>query len=462
MSAGANDMDTRNQNVKKPPTGPRAAALLLIAFGLAFAAVFAAPQPASAPAADVLTLSGAIGPAAADYVKSGLEQAVQRHARVVILKLDTPGGLSSSMRDIIKAILASPVPVIGYVAPNGARAASAGTYILYATHVAAMAPATNLGAATPVPLMGGGDSGNKPSQPTAEQRKVMNDAVAYIRALAEKRGRNADWAEKAVRKAASLTAEAALDKHVIDLIAPSVAALLRAADGRRVAVDGSSVTLRTDNLVVHEIEPDWRNKLLAVLTNPTLAYLLFLGGILGLGIEATHPGIVFPGVVGGICLLFALFAFQILPINYAGIGLILLGIGLMIAEAFVASFGSLGVGGVASFVIGSILLMDTNAPGFTIRLSVIAGVSAAISICLLLLIIFAVRAHRRAVVSGGEEMVGAIARAAGAFSGNGMVRVHGELWQARAPGAVRDGQKLKVVHMQGLTLDVEPVDEKEQ
>ncbi|HET7306233.1 MAG TPA: nodulation protein NfeD [Gammaproteobacteria bacterium] len=428
--------------------------LSLLAFCM-IAAAFAASPPVGGEAA-VVTIDGPIGPATSDYVDSALNQAAAQHARVVILKLDTPGGLATAMRDIIQHILASPVPVVGYVAPEGARAASAGTYILYATDVAAMAPTTNLGAATPVPLMG---SEKAPSKNlTAEQRKVLNDSIAYIRALAQKRGRNADWAEKAVREAASLPAEAALKKHVIDLIAPSAGALLDRIDGRRVTTDGRTVVLHTRGLAIRPIEPNWRIKFLSVITNPTLAYLLFLGGILGVIIEATHPGLVFPGVVGTICLLIGLFAFQILPINYAGLALIVLGIGLMVAEAFVTSFGSLGIGGVAAFVIGSVLLMNTHAPGFTIQLSVIIGVAAAVSICLLLLITFAVRAHRRKVVTGAEEMIGAIALPVKAFTGTGQVRVHGEIWRARSTGRVDTGQQVKVVAMHGLTLDVEPVE----
>lgn len=434
----------------------RFVAFVLIALSIAAIACGAARLDG---AAAVITIDGPIGPATSDYVTAALDEAAAQHARVVVLKLDTPGGLATAMRDIIKAILASPVPVVGYVAPSGARAASAGTYILYATQIAAMAPTTNLGAATPVSLLGGEKTSSKLS---AEQRKILNDSIAYIRALATRRGRNADWAEKAVREAASLPAEAALKKHVVDLIAPSVSVLLDRIDGRAVPVNGGTVTLHTRGLAIHAIQPDWRTRFLSVLTNPTLAYLLFLGGILGIGIEATHPGLIFPGVVGGICLLFALFAFQVLPVNYAGLALMLLGIGLLVAEAFVTSFGSLGVGGVVAFVIGSILLMNTHAPGFTVRLSVIAGVGATISICLLLLITFAVRAHRRAVVTGESEMIGLIARPMSAFTGIGQVRVHGEIWRARAPGRVKMGQTLKVVGIKGLTLDVEPVDEEKE
>jgi membrane-bound serine protease (ClpP class) len=424
---------------------------------------FASTPPAGGVAA-VITIDGPIGPATSEYVDSALDTAASRHARVVVLKLDTPGGLSTAMRDIIQHILASPVPVVGYVAPSGARAASAGTYILYATAIAAMAPTTNLGAATPVPLMGheSAPGHSQKHKLSAEQQKILNDSIAYIRELANKHGRNADWAEKAVREAASLPARAALKKNVVNLIAPSTEALLTKIDGRRVSANNHSIVLHTRSLTLTPINPDWRTKFLSVVTNPTLAYLLFLAGILGIVIEATHPGLIFPGVVGGICLLIGLFAFQILPVNYAGVALIVLGIGLMVAEAFVASFGALGIGGIIAFVVGSILLMNTHAPGFAISFYVIGGVSAAVGICLALLIIFAVRAHRRRVVSGAEEMIGLIALPVAPFSGTGQVRVHGEIWRAHVKGRVRKGQPLKIVHMQGLTLDVEPVDREGQ
>jgi membrane-bound serine protease (ClpP class) len=439
---------------------------LIIAALLIFSTVgpaFASAKPAGGAAA-VITINGPIGPATSDYVDNALDKAASAHAHVVILKLDTPGGLATAMRDIIQHILASPVPVVGYVAPSGARAASAGTYILYATSIAAMAPTTNVGAATPVPLMGHesapGTSGkSRKHKLSAEQQKILKDSIAYIRGLAHRHGRNADWAEKAVRKAASLPARAALKKNVVNLIAPSTEALLANIDGRHVRVNGHSIVLHTVGLALTPLNPNWRTKFLAVVTNPTLAYLLFLAGILGIVIEATHPGLIFPGVVGGICLLFGLFAFQVLPVNYAGIALIVLGIGLMVAEAFVASFGTLGIGGVIAFVIGSVLLMNTHAPGFTIALSVIVGVSAAISISLLLLITFAIRAHRRAVVTGEAEMIGMTAKPMAGFTGIGQVRVRGEIWRARASRRVGKDQMLKVVGIKGLTLDVEPIDE---
>lgn len=371
-------------------------ALMLLLAILSAAQLYAQDQAETAPIVKAgrviqLQLDGAIGPASSDYIERSLDSAAAAgDVQLILIRIDTPGGLDSSMRQIIKKIIASPVPVASYVAPSGARAASAGTYILYASHIAAMAPATNLGAATPVQLIGPealGKDKSRPDQDNAapEKRdraeasenpmahKVLNDAVAYIRGLANMRGRNADWAEKAVREAASLPAEEALQLGVIDLIARDRADLLRQLDGRRVNVLGREITLHTTGAVVQDIAPDWRSELLAVITNPNIAYVLLLIGIYGLIFEFTNPGAVVPGVIGGICLLLAMFALQILPINYAGMALILLGIALMIAETFVPSVGILGFGGVAAFVIGSVILMDTDAPGFGINLGLVGG-----------------------------------------------------------------------------------------
>ncbi|HKJ76837.1 MAG TPA: nodulation protein NfeD, partial [Gammaproteobacteria bacterium] len=343
-----------------------------------------------------LEIDGPIGPATSDYVVRSLEEAANRNAAAVILRMDTPGGLSSSMREIIQAILASPVPVLGYVAPEGARAASAGTYILYACHVAAMAPATNLGAATPVsiaPAGGGPDTPGSEGEkgPDAKTQKAVNDAVAYIRGLAKRRDRNAEWAEKAVREAASLDAEAAVKENVADLIAKDVPDLLAQADGRQVEVGGETRTLATKDLMVERLEPDWRSRLLSVITNPNVAYILMLIGIYGLIFEFSNPGMIVPGVVGAICLMLALFAFQVLPVSYAGVGLILLGIALMVAEAFAPSFGILGIGGVVAFVIGSIILMDTDVPGFGVSLWAIGATGAVAAGLLWLLVKFSVK-----------------------------------------------------------------------
>ncbi|HLI18775.1 MAG TPA: nodulation protein NfeD [Rhodanobacteraceae bacterium] len=432
------------------------------------AAVFAAaPQaPMAHPVAVVLRVDDAISPASADYVVHGIARADSMHADAIVLELDTPGGLSSSMRDIIKAILASPVPVIGYVAPSGARAASAGTYIMYACNIAAMAPATNIGAATPVSLTGGGStpspspsSGKPASAPTesTEMRKVTNDSVAYIRALAERRGRNADWAEQAVRQAVSVSDTEALKLHVIDLVAPDVPALLADVDGRSVETPAGTRVLHTRGASIETITPGIRSQFLGVIANPSVAYILLLIGIGGLVIEGMHPGGVFPGVVGAICLLLALYAFQLLPVNFAGLGLILLGVILIVSEAFVPAYGVLGTGGVVSFVIGSVILMHTGVPGFGIAFPVVIGVAIAAAGILAGIVWMAMRSHRRPVVSGREEMVGAVAQVVADFEGRGMVHVHGERWQARSDVPLKRGQGVTVTGMHGLILDVEPV-----
>jgi membrane-bound serine protease (ClpP class) len=470
-----------------------AAALLVTGLGLWIAA------PGQQPDENVVLLlqvQDAIGPATSDFIRKGLDHARDREAQLVVLEMDTPGGLDSAMREIIQAILASPVPVATYVSPEGARAASAGTYILYASHIAAMAPATNLGAATPVAIGGtptrepesdnapaardaaDADTTNAPDDDqdrpvavpaerapepaTASERKAINDAVAYIRSLAERRGRNSEWAERAVRSAESLSAEAALANGVIDLIATDLADLLRQVDGREIDVNGDTVLLATSAALIERVEPDWRTRFLAVISNPTVAYMLMLLGIYGLIFEGYNPGAVLPGVVGAIALLLALFAFQILPVNYAGLGLIVLGVILMIAEFMVPSFGALGFGGIASFVLGSLILIDTDVPGFAVATSLIATIATVASAALLGIIWFAMRSRGRPVVSGAEEMTRERAAALEDFDHEGAVWSHGERWHARSKRPVHRGQALRVVAIDGLTLEVEPLVNNEQ
>jgi membrane-bound serine protease (ClpP class) len=369
------------------------------------------------------------------------------------------------------------VPVAIYVAPSGARAASAGTYLLYASHIAAMAPATNLGAATPVQIGGGqpqpqpqpaekepkqGDAPKKPAEApesnTAMERKAVNDSVAYIRGLAELRGRNADWAESAVRTAASLSASAAREQNVIDVIAADIPDLLRQIDGRSVKVSTGDVELKTAGARVERIEADWRTRLLSVLTNPNVAYLLMLAGVYGLLLEGYNPGALLPGVVGAICLVLALYAFQVLSVNYAGLGLILLGVALIVAEAFAPSFGVLGIGGIVAFVIGSIVLFDREVPGFEVAKTLIVGVGLTAGVLMLITGSYFARSRRKPVVTGVEQLLHEPAVALADFSETetGLVHIRGETWQARTRVPVRQGQRLRVSRVDGLMLEVTP------
>lgn len=383
--------------------------------------------------------------------------------------MDTPGGLDLSMRSIIKGILASPVPVASFVAPNGARAASAGTYILYASHIAAMAPATNLGAATPVSLAPQSAprepaaSGDKPAThdtPSSAQtmlNKQTSDAAAYLRGLAELRGRNAEWADKAVRESVSLSAQEALKLNVIDLVAADLPQLLRQLDGRTLTVLGRQQRLATAGADIIEIEPDWRTRLLAVITDPGIAYLLLMIGFYGLLFEFFSPGLVAPGVIGGICLLLALFALQLLPVSYAGLALIALGVGLLVAEHFAPGFGLLGLGGITAFVMGSIMLIDTDMPAYRIPWPLIAGVALASAAFLLLTLKFALRARQQPVVSGREQMLGATGEIVLNPDGSVALCLQGEVWSVRSSAPLLRGQIVRVVGIDGLVLNVEPV-----
>jgi membrane-bound serine protease (ClpP class) len=434
----------------------------------------------------VLTVDDAIGPATRDHIVRNITRAEKDGAEVIVLRLNTPGGLDASMRDIIRKILASEVPVVTWVAPAGSRAASAGTYMMYASHIAAMAPATNLGSATPVQI-GGGESDKSPStwerarqamekmrdgdegvnateEPKnlpddAMGRKVVNDAVAYIKGLAERHGRNAEWAERAVREAVSLTASEALEQRVVDIVAANLPELLEAIDGREVRMANGTRTLQTASLATVEIETDWRTELLAIITNPTLAYMLLMVGIYGLILEGYNPGAMVPGVIGGICLLLALYAFQILPVNYAGLALILLGMALIGVELFIPAFGILGIGGIVAVVAGSVILFEGDMPEFRINTYAIVGMGGGSALLFGGIVWVAARTLRKPRLSSREAMVGLEAEANQDFiDGLGRVHLRGETWSARSEHPIRQGDKVRIIAMEeeGLVLSVTP------
>jgi len=422
----------------------------------------------------VLELQGGIGVATADYVVSGIQHAEAGDAELIILNMDTPGGLMGPMRDIVKAILNSKVPVVTYVTPAGARADSAGTYILLASHIAVMAPTTHLGAATPVSMTGDDatpaappdddneatdeDASSSPQNDsgTAMERKVLNDAIAYIRGLAERYGRNADWAEDAVRDAATLTATEALEQDVIEFIAADQAELLRVIDGYEVEIDATTVTVSTSSVIIEEYEANWRIRILSVIASPEIVLLLGMIGLYGLMYEGWNPGAIVPGVVGIICLLLAAYALQVLPVNYAGLALIIVGIALMTAEAFAPSFGALGLGGVVAFVFGAIIMFDSGVPGFGISLTFVIGLGVIAALFIIWLVGFVLQLRKRGAVSGRGSIIGGVGTAIQDFTGSGKVWLEGEAWAAHSEVPVLKNQSIVVLSMDGLTLAVEP------
>jgi membrane-bound serine protease (ClpP class) len=445
------------------------AGLLLLQIGLA------SDQP---PRGDrgqvwVVELNGALGPASGDLIIRSLRSAEEAGARALIIRMDTPGGLEKTMRGVIREILGADIPVVTFVAPQGARAASAGTYIAYASHIAAMAPATNIGSATPVSIAPGpaaptpgrpplGDGDDEPStddrgvQPSldAMTRKVINDSVAYLQGIAELRGRNVEWAEETVRYGANLRASEALEQNVIDLLADDINHLLEQIDGRSVTLATRTVTLDVAGAGIRRVETDWLHGLLEVITDPTIAYGLLIFGIYGLILEFYNPGMIFPSVIGIVCLLLGAYGLQMLPINYAGLALIIVGIGLMIAEVFTPTFGIMGIAGVVAFVAGSIILIDTEAPGYQVPFIVIGAFAAATAGLSLFAVGAAVRARQSTITTGRESMLGARAEAMEDFTERGPVWAFGERWNAITDTPVQKGDKLRVTAVDGLILTV--------
>jgi membrane-bound serine protease (ClpP class) len=404
-----------------------------------------------------LQIKGAIGPATADYVSRGISQG--QNANLIVIVIDTPGGLDKSMRLIVETILSSKVPIVSYVAPNGSRAASAGTYILYASTVAAMAPSTHLGAASPINFADVMEqkSKNEATKSTRDS-KMANDALAYIRSLAQLRNRNPQFAERAVLSASTLTAREALQHGVIDIIAINLNDLLKQLDGMMVFQNGQKIKLATKNAKIQVISPDWRMRFLQVITDPTVAYLMLLLGIYGIFFELLNPGFVLPGVIGGISILLGLYALQLLPINYAGLGLIVLGIVFIIAEAFAPSFGALGVGGTFAFIVGSIMLIDVGDARFQIARSAIGAMAAANLVILMALGIMAIKAKRRKPQHGMGLLLGAEGRTLGPIDRQGQAVINGEIWTVRAQQPIEANKRIKVVATKGLQLEIKEID----
>ena len=491
---------------------------LILAFATMLVAVAKEETQDNSPRAAILEIKGAIGPATAQYLNRGFKIAHEKKVDLIILEMNTPGGLVTSTREIVTEILTAKVPVAVYVSPAGAHAASAGTYILYAGHVAAMTPGTNVGAATPIQMGGPGSPGKnsekkkdltekllekltegekrdkeKTQKPAGKQAsdknqkkgkspdkkadlpnknlvpdnpiksKMVNDLVAYIKSLAQLRGRNVEWAEKAVREAASLPSKEALEIKVIDLTARDMGELLEKIDGHVVELGKIKVTIKTKGMVTERIKPDWQMKFLSVITNPNVAFILMLIGIYGIVFEFWHPGLVGPGVIGGICLLLGLYAMNILPLNYTGAGLVLLGLAFMTAEAFLPSFGILGIGGLIGFVFGATLLFDAESPEFRLSWLVIISTSVFCGLLFIIVLGFAWRSMRKPVTSGTGTMIGNPAKILEWAKGEGLIWADGERWKAIGDAKFKKGQYVEIKKVDGLNIVVgEPSDQIEQ
>ena len=418
------------------------------------------PLFAATPMIIKLDIKGAIGPATSNYLKDGMAFATSQNAQIILIELDTPGGLATSMREMIQEILNSPIPVVTYVYPKGARAASAGTYLLYASHVAAMAPGTNLGAATPINLMPSTKVADSNSSAISTlEKKVINDSVAYIKSLAELNERNASWAQEAVKEAKSISAEDALKFGVIDLMAETTTQLLSKLDGKLVNISGNIVTLKTDGAVIHNFEPDWKTRFLSIITNPNIAYIFLLIAIYGIFFELINPGAIIPGVVGLISGVIALYSLNMIPFNYAGLLLIILGISFMVGEVFVSGFGILGIGGVVAFTFGSLLLFDAQTLGSGISIPLIIAFSLVSLAFFILVMRLFFKSRSTKIVTGAEEMIGSIAEVIESNENGYLVHCHGETWSATSPDKLIVGQRVQVIELSGLILKIKPIKE---